>query len=199
MVTDINVQTLGGFNGTGLPPFKLLDAAAAAGAGHAVDLGSAVGSFTAQISATGTPTTFSVQLEGSLDKVTWTRIGAPMTSAGLYAISGVAVPFVRFNLTALTGGTAPTVTGLLAGSGSGTPDTATDSPPNGAVITKSDSTVYSPPLKALSLGVGGDVQVTFVGGQTVLIPALLGGVQHSFAITKVWSTNTTATGIVGYW
>jgi hypothetical protein len=43
----------------------------------------------------------------------------------------------------------------------------------------------------------GDVKVTFYDGTTVTLPALVAGVIHPVCVRRVWSTSTTATGIVG--
>lgn len=66
-------------------------------------------------------------------------------------------------------------------------------------ITTSDTTVYSPPLKRLYVGVAGDVSLVDVYGNTSLLKALPQN-WYSFAntpISKVKATGTTATNIVG--
>lgn len=62
---------------------------------------------------TGTPATISLTFEGSQDGSTgWTAIGSALTnttSASATMLPTLTYPFVRANLTALTGGTSPTV------------------------------------------------------------------------------------------
>ena len=62
---------------------------------------------------TGTPSSLSIQFEGSQDGATgWTVIGAALTSAtsGTQTmLPTLTFPFVRANLTAIAGGTSPTV------------------------------------------------------------------------------------------
>ena len=48
------------------------------------------------------------------------------------------------------------------------------------------------------MGVAGDVKVDFRGsGAAVVLPALAAGVVHPFRVSRVYSTDTTATSIVG--
>lgn len=110
-----NVQRVGGFAGDGLPPLPSLVAATAPRVGLAYSLGSAVNNFTAQITTTGSPASFSVTLEVSNNGTTWVAAGAAITAVGLTTFAGVGAAYARLNLTALTGGTAPTVTGLICG------------------------------------------------------------------------------------
>lgn len=63
-------------------------------------------------------------------------------------------------------------------------------------ITKSDSTVYNPPLAAFIPGSSANVAITDVAGDVVTI-AVIAGQLYPIACTKIMSTNTTATGIVG--
>lgn len=72
--------------------------------------------------------------------------------------------------------------------------------PNAQVITKSDTTTYNPPLRALYIGGTGNVSVDTAGGQPgVLFSALPVGAIIPVTAVKVNSTNTTATLIVGMW
>lgn len=64
-------------------------------------------------------------------------------------------------------------------------------------ITKSDATVYSPPLRALYIGGAGDVKIKDAMGNTVTLTNLAAGVVHPIRATMVYSTDTTATDIVG--
>lgn len=70
--------------------------------------------FTVDVKTTGSPASYSVQLEGSLDNRTWYIIGTAITADGVYnrtvAGAGVNFPFIRANITAVSGGTSPTIT-----------------------------------------------------------------------------------------
>jgi len=68
--------------------------------------------FTVAVTTTGTPDSYSVQVEGSIDGVNFYLIGAPVTQDGIYAIStsGVYVRYIRANITEVSGGTTPTIT-----------------------------------------------------------------------------------------
>lgn len=71
---------------------------------------------------------------------------------------------------------------------------------NSQAITKSDATTYSPPIRVLYVGGAGDVAVTTVQGDVVTFSALAAGAAIDWlAITKVMSTNTTATLLNGSW
>jgi hypothetical protein len=72
--------------------------------------------------------------------------------------------------------------------------------PNAQVITKSDSTTYDPPIRALYVGGTGNISVDMAGGQTaVLFSTIPAGTIIPVTAVKVNSTNTTATTIVGLW
>jgi hypothetical protein len=70
---------------------------------------------TVQVVTTGSPTTCSIQLEGTLDDVTssptWANISGSQTctSSVTFHIADRPVNGVRVNLTALSGGSSPTV------------------------------------------------------------------------------------------
>lgn len=64
-------------------------------------------------------------------------------------------------------------------------------------VTKSDETVYSPPLRALYVGGAGNVKIKDALGNTVTLVGLAAGVVHPIRATMVFSTDTTATNIVG--
>lgn len=64
-------------------------------------------------------------------------------------------------------------------------------------ITKSDETVYSPPLDAILVNGAGNLAVVDLAGNTVTITGVAAGALLPIAATKVMSTNTTATNIVG--
>lgn len=66
-------------------------------------------------------------------------------------------------------------------------------------ITKSDSTVYSPLIRAIYVGVGGNINVVDSAGNTVLFVGVpQGSVLGPFAVSKVMSTSTTASSMVGF-
>lgn len=63
-------------------------------------------------------------------------------------------------------------------------------------ITKSDTTVYAPPLDAFIPGSTANVAIVDLNGDTVTI-AVIAGQLYPIGASKIMSTNTTATGIVG--
>lgn len=64
-------------------------------------------------------------------------------------------------------------------------------------VTPHDSNNISP-CRALLVGVTGNVKVTYINGQVDTL-ALAAGVWHPMLVLRVWSTDTTATGIhAGY-
>jgi hypothetical protein len=97
-------------------PFKSLDAVTVDGAGVIHDLENVKVDHAIQVSSTGSPSGYDVSLQGSLDGINWITI----TSTGgsdpdKYSSNGdFPVRYVRANLSNLTGGTAPTVTALVA-------------------------------------------------------------------------------------
>jgi hypothetical protein len=75
-------------------------------------------------------------------------------------------------------------------------NSATYSARKGVAVTKSDSTILET-TRGLWVGTGGDVAVIFAdGGSAVTIPSVLGGTLLPIQVTKVMSTNTTASGMV---
>lgn len=66
-------------------------------------------------------------------------------------------------------------------------------------VTKSDSTTYSPPFRALWVGGAGNVAVITKasGGSAVTFVGVPAGTMLPVNAYKVMSTNTTATDIVG--
>jgi hypothetical protein len=77
--------------------------------------------------------------------------------------------------------------------------TATSPAVSQVAITKSDTTVYDPPLKALWVGGAGDVAVVAADDTAaVTISGVNGGQIIPVSISKVMSTNTTATLMVGW-
>lgn len=68
----------------------------------------------------------------------------------------------------------------------------------GFAITKSDTTVYEPPTRALWVGGAGDVAVVFADDDdAVTLEAVAAGSMLPVAVKQVMSTNTDATAIVG--
>ena len=66
-------------------------------------------------------------------------------------------------------------------------------------ITKSDSTVYSPPLRGIYVGGNGDLAITHTDGSTAVLVAVSAGTMLPVSdVSKVLSTGTTATNIVGW-
>jgi hypothetical protein len=64
-------------------------------------------------------------------------------------------------------------------------------------VTKSDSTVFTQPTRALWVGGVGDVAVRMLDGTTVTLVAVPAGSQLNLRVDKVLSTGTSATNIVG--
>lgn len=121
-------------------PWTSLSAASDPVIGTAVDLGGVASEFTLHTIKTGSPSTATVALEGSLDGTNWYSLSAPMATVNTGGVTGVEVrsnlvmPYgndggsgntpiarslafarhVRANLTAISGGTSPTVTAIIA-------------------------------------------------------------------------------------
>jgi hypothetical protein len=74
--------------------------------------------FTVNVVTTGSPASYSVQLQGSLDGVTWNNVGSAITADGFYAVSvsNQYYPFIRGNITAVSGGTSPTIKMIVTAS-----------------------------------------------------------------------------------
>ena len=67
----------------------------------------------------------------------------------------------------------------------------------GAAVTASDATADpAGPFRALYVGVTGSIKVTHVDGTTPTYTNVAVGI-IPLAVTRVWSTGTTATGIIG--
>lgn len=64
------------------------------------------------------------------------------------------------------------------------------------LITKADSDLATE-IRGLYVGTTGNVRVTTVGGDDVVIPTVPAGAILPIEIKRVWSTNTTASGFVG--
>lgn len=108
-------------------PFCSLNGATTPGAGVSRDLEGVANCFTVQTILTGAPSSFTVKVEGSLDGSTWDQINpvtinsgaglvtwgdnpyTPVGNSGSFAFAHY-VRYVRAYLTAVSGGTSPTVT-----------------------------------------------------------------------------------------
>lgn len=65
-------------------------------------------------------------------------------------------------------------------------------------VTPSDVTVFSPEARGLYVGGAGNVAVVTKGGTTVTFTGVAAGTVLPIRVTKVMSTNTTATAIIGF-
>lgn len=63
-------------------------------------------------------------------------------------------------------------------------------------ITKADSDLAHP-VRSLYIGGAGNIRVTTVNGHDVTFVGVLAGTILPVSVKRVWSTNTTATSIVG--
>ena len=68
---------------------------------------------------------------------------------------------------------------------------------SGFAITPNDGADLATATRAIYVGGAGDIQLTFVGGTTVTLTGLQAGVAYPFRASRVFSTSTTATGLVG--
>ena len=70
----------------------------------------------------------------------------------------------------------------------------------GFLITPADSDLAIP-TRGICFATAGALRVTFVDGTDVIIPsgALAAGIVHALRVKRVWSTNTTAASIVGFY
>lgn len=91
-----------------------LDTATAIGPGTALDAGQIISGATLMVVTTGSPTSFDVELEVSVDNMVWFQTGAAITVSGTAGNTEVKGQYYRAHLTELTGGTSPTVTAIIA-------------------------------------------------------------------------------------
>ncbi len=98
---------------------KLLNAVTATGVSQPTEVQPAKSWHTVQATMGGTvvATAVTIALEGSVDGITWFSLASHAFSGAeisaeqaMFHVADKTVPFIRLNLTALTGGTAPTVT-----------------------------------------------------------------------------------------
>lgn len=64
-------------------------------------------------------------------------------------------------------------------------------------VTPHDTNNLSYTTRGLFVGAAGNVKVIMAGGETVTFTALAAGMIHPIRCTRVFATDTTATGIVG--
>jgi hypothetical protein len=112
-VAAVSVQKIGGFNGDGTPPFTSLKAQTVTGPGFALNIGSGVSVATVQITNTGSPSAFSVNLQACDDDANYVNVGSAITAVGLANFTSVNASYLRLYLNSFTGGTAPTFTGII--------------------------------------------------------------------------------------
>lgn len=101
------------YEASAMPALKM-DRLTANGSTSAINLGHVCKTFTFQTVVTGTPTSFTLTYQGSLDGVNWFTLGTSTATAGdAQHIVDKPAMFVRATLSALTGGTAPSVTAMV--------------------------------------------------------------------------------------
>lgn len=68
----------------------------------------------------------------------------------------------------------------------------------GSAVASDTVNIPNGPALAIAVAVAGDIKITDMEDNDVVIPsgALAAGGQHSLQIKRLWSTGTTATGIV---
>lgn len=64
-------------------------------------------------------------------------------------------------------------------------------------VTPNDGTDLATVTRGIYVGVSGNVKITNVSGDTVTYTNLAAGVHHPMCAARIWSTGTTATGIIG--
>jgi len=107
-------------NSAMISPAKSLDAVTANGNGATVDMLLPRENITMVVVTTGAPSAGTVTLQVSHDGVSWfatTATAAVTTSPNAATLAATAYRFARAVLSGLTGGTAPTVTASIVGSG----------------------------------------------------------------------------------
>lgn len=68
---------------------------------------------------------------------------------------------------------------------------------DGFAITPDDATEVQEVTRAIMVSTMGNVTCTLKGGSSVTLTSLVPGVIYPLRISQVWSTGTTASGIVG--
>lgn len=187
-MSNINVQSKGGFAGTGTPALTSLNGASATGAGTAFNLGSTVNSFGVQIVAASGSPTFSVNLQGSLDGTNWFTIGSAITTAGQTYVGNACVPFVRLNTGSISGGT---ISGYIAGVDGGSTTVGVTS------VSNSDGTITVSPTTGnavISLALGH--ANTWTAVQTFTPQAVFTGGLTSGGIVAITRNATSSAGLL---
>lgn len=91
-------------------PARRMTTLSANGSTDAVNLDGTHRSFVFQTVVTGAPASFTMTFQGSLDGTNWYTLGSSTATAGeAQFVVDKPAQFVRATLSALTGGTAPTV------------------------------------------------------------------------------------------
>jgi hypothetical protein len=70
---------------------------------------------------------------------------------------------------------------------------------NVAAITPSNTVDLPNPTKAIYVSATSTLVVDTIGGQTVTISSLAGGIWHPIQVTRVYVTGTSASGLLGSW
>lgn len=70
---------------------------------------------------------------------------------------------------------------------------------NVAAITPSNTVDLANPTKAIYVSATSTLVVDTVGGQTVTISSLAGGIWHPIQVKRVYVTGTSASGLLGSW
>lgn len=68
-----------------------------------------------------------------------------------------------------------------------------------AAVTPNDSVDLQTTARGFMVGAAGNVKITTVGGSTVTLTGVAAGVPLPISVSRIWSTGTTATGIVALW
>lgn len=68
-----------------------------------------------------------------------------------------------------------------------------------ALVTPNDSADLANATRKIFCGGAGNLKVTTVGGETLLITGITAGQVLDLCVTRVWSATTTATNICAWW
>ena len=95
--------------------FRSLDAVTSTGTSDTLIFRQVPETWTVQTTTTGTPTTVTIDVEGSMDGETFHQVAQHTVSGtgDLFHVVNTPLRYIRLNLTTLTGGTSPTVTAIL--------------------------------------------------------------------------------------
>lgn len=100
----------------GLPSGRSLNGATGVTTGDTVDYRELRGVHTAVAVLTGSPSSYSVSVYASLDATNWYALGTISSgNPGTLHVTGKVARYVRADVTALSGGTSPTVIVDIAG------------------------------------------------------------------------------------